>query len=268
MPEKYHIHTEPAPPRFRPVGKFGIVDWREDCASCHNCVKRACAYGFYREEADTLHDEIGYLDYIYQCKGCLSCVQDCTKGILTRVVNPEYNRMGDAYYTPAIILATWYQADTGRIPVSGAGYGGPFTGSGFDSMWTDMSEIVRPTRDGIHGREYISTTVDLGRKVMGLRFDEQGEPTHPIPPLVEIPVPFIFDLLPFSPPKRRILRAFLKAATELGTFVVIRESEWLPLYERYLPNTILLLDRGPDAGAGGGGRGVLRSQGSFGNHDY
>ena len=26
-------------------------------------------------------------------------------------------------------------------------------------MWTDMSEIVRPTRDGIHGREYISTSV-------------------------------------------------------------------------------------------------------------
>ena len=133
MPAKYHIHTHPAPPRFRPVGKFGIVDWREDCASCHNCVKRACAYGFYREEADTLHDEVGYLDYIYQCKGCLSCVQDCTKGILTRVVNPEYKRIGDSYYTPAILLATWYQADTGRIPVSGAGYGGPFTGSGFDS---------------------------------------------------------------------------------------------------------------------------------------
>ena len=139
MPAKYHIHTHPAHPRFRPVGKFGIVDWREDCASCHNCVKRACAYGFYREEADTLHDEVGYLDYIYQCKGCLSCVQDCTKGILTRVVNPEYNRMGDDYYTPAIILATWFQADSGRIPVSGAGYGGPFTGSGFDSIWTDMS---------------------------------------------------------------------------------------------------------------------------------
>ena len=37
-------------------------------------------------------------------------------------------------------------------------------GAGFDSMWTDMSEIVRPTRDGIHGREYINTSVDLGRK--------------------------------------------------------------------------------------------------------
>ena len=135
MPTKYHIHTEPASPRFRPVGRLGIVDWREDCSSCHNCVKRSCVYEFYRDEADTLRNQTGYLDYIYQCKGCLNCVQDCTKGILTRVVNPEYERLGDEHYTPAIILSTWYQAEMGRIPVSGAGYGGPFSGSGFDSMW-------------------------------------------------------------------------------------------------------------------------------------
>jgi len=62
-----------------------------------------------------------------------------------------------------MILTTWDQAENGRIPVSGAGYRGRFCGPGFDSMWTDMSEIVRPTRDGIHGREYISTSVDIGQ---------------------------------------------------------------------------------------------------------
>ena len=172
VPAKYTIHTKPVPPRLRPVGKLGIVDWREDCSSCHNCVKRSCVYGLYRDEADTLRDEIGYLDYIYQCKGCLNCVQNCTKNILTRVVNPEYRRLGDEYFTPDIILSTWFQAETGRIPVSGSGYGGPFSGPGFDSMWTDMSEIVRPTRDGIHGREYISTSVDIGRKLPHLAFHD------------------------------------------------------------------------------------------------
>ena len=38
-------------------------------------------------------------------------------------------------------------------------------------MWTDMSEIVRPTRDGIHGREYISSSVDIGQKPPYLTFD-------------------------------------------------------------------------------------------------
>jgi ferredoxin len=202
------------------VGKFGIVDWREDCASCHNCVKRACAYGFFREEADKLHDEVGYLDYIYQCKGCLSCVQDCTKGILTRVVNPEYNRMGDAYYTPAIILSTWYQADTGRVPVSGAGYGGPFTGAGFDSMWTDMSEIVRPTRDGIHGREYINTSVDIGRKNDHLIFENNELIASP--PLLVSPMPIIFEAIPERWQREPVPAAVSKAAAHLELFSVVR----------------------------------------------
>ncbi|MBI5342666.1 MAG: hypothetical protein HZB63_05035, partial [Deltaproteobacteria bacterium] len=195
MPAKYVIHHKTAKPRFRPIGKLGIVDWREDCSGCHNCVKRGCVYRLYRDEADTLRDEAGYLDYIYQCKGCLNCIQNCTKNILTRVVNPEYLRLGDGYYTPDLILSTWYQAETGKIPVSGAGYGGPFSGPGFDSMWTDMSEIVRPTRDGIHGREYISTSVDIGRKLPHLAF-ENGQLKVDPPPLAETPLPVIFDRIP------------------------------------------------------------------------
>ena len=195
VPAKYHIHTEPVRPRYRPIGKLGIVDWREDCSNCRNCVKRACVYGFYREESDALREELGFLDYIYQCKGCLTCVQDCTKGILTRVINPEYKLLGDSYYTPEIIQSNWYQAETGSIPVSGSGYGGPFSGPDFDSMWTDMSEIVRPTRDGIHGREYISTSVDIGRKLASLEF-EQGRMLSTPPPLMEIPLPIVFDVMP------------------------------------------------------------------------
>jgi len=224
MPPKYHIHTEPAPPRVRPVGKLGIVDWREDCSSCHNCVKRSCVYGLYQDEADTLRNQTGYLDYIYQCKGCLNCVQDCTKGILTRVVNPEYNQLGDEYYTPDIILSTWYQAELGRIPVSGAGYGGPFSGPGFDAMWTDMSEIVRPTRDGIHGREYISTSVDVGRKLDHLSFQD-GQLSVSPPPLLESPMPVMFDAVPQRWRRGKIVSAVARAAAEIGLLAVIRDSD-------------------------------------------
>ncbi len=52
MPEKYHISTTPVPPRLPRIGKYGIVDWREDCARCHNCVKKACVYDRHRQEAD------------------------------------------------------------------------------------------------------------------------------------------------------------------------------------------------------------------------
>ena len=224
MPAKYVIHTKPAAPRHRTVGKLGIVDWREDCSRCHNCVKKACIYGLYRDEADTLRDEVGYLDYIYQCKGCLNCVQNCTKNILTRVENPEYRLLGDAYYTPAIVLSTWFQSETGRIPVSGSGYGGPFCGSGFDAMWTDMSEIVRPTRDGIHGREYISTSVDIGRKLPHLTLSG-GQLTVDAPPLVETPLPVIFDIIPAQWQRGEVLNAIVAAAADVGTLAVLHQSD-------------------------------------------
>jgi len=249
VPAKYVIHTKPAAGRQRPVGKLGIVDWREDCSSCHNCVKRGCVYGFYRDEADTLREEIGYLDYIYQCKGCLSCVQDCTKNILTRVVNPEFKRLGDSYYTPEIILSTWFQAETGRIPVSGSGYGGPFSGPGFDSMWTDMSEIVRPTRDGIHGREYISTSVDIGRKLPYLAFRE-GQLAVASPPLLELPMPIIFDVVPQHWRRGPVLEAVAAAASELGTMAVISTGDGDRLWAEAAQGHILpLLDTESPAAA-------------------
>ena len=171
MPEKYHIKTKPVPPRRPRIGKYGVVDWREDCARCHNCVKKACVYDRYRQEAEYIRKLESVDALFFDCMGCFSCVQNCTKGLLRLFVNPVYETLGNSYWKPDIIKTTWLQAETAKIPVSGAGYRGPFSGPGFDAMWTDMSEIVRPTRDGIHGREYISTAVDIGRKPPYLTFD-------------------------------------------------------------------------------------------------
>jgi hypothetical protein len=172
-------------------------------------------------------------------------VQNCPGKLIQKGLNPSYKALGDHYWTAEIISGLWFQAESGRVPVSGAGYGGPFSGPGFDAMWTDMSEIVRPTRDGIHGREYISTTIDLGRKLMALEFDVQGKIVVLPPPLVEIPLPVIFDMLPWSPPAGQITVAFLEAAQALGTFVVVRQSDMNPVIEKYLSNVILFVDGDP-----------------------
>ncbi|MFQ5614893.1 MAG: hypothetical protein ACE5GO_00260 [Anaerolineales bacterium] len=66
--------------------------------------------------------------------------------------------MGDSYFTTNYVNAVTYESQSGSVPVRGAGYRGKFGGEGWDGMWTDMSEIVRPARDGIHGREFISTS--------------------------------------------------------------------------------------------------------------
>ena len=225
MPAKYHIHTKPMPPKHKLIGKYGIVDWREDCSACHNCVKRECAYSVYDDERDRLHSRGEYVDYLYECKGCLCCVQSCTKGLLSWQANPEYLELGDDVWTADTISSTWYQAETGLIPVSGAGYPGPFRGPGFDSILTDMSEIVRPTRDGIHGREYISTQVDIGRKPPALTFNPDGTMSNVFPPLIEIPLPMILNTLPWHSPSATISKAILDAAKELGTFAVTDDPQ-------------------------------------------
>jgi len=220
MPSKYQIHSKPAAPRHKTIGKYGIVDWREDCSACHNCVKRECAYSVYDQERSRLAGTLDYVDYLYECKGCLCCVQSCTKGLLTWEANPEYLELGDEVWSPDIISSTWFQAETGKIPVSGAGYPGPYRGPGFDSILTDMSEIVRPTRDGIHGREYISTLVDIGRKPMKLSFDSDGSVMTDFAKQVEIPLPVIFNMMPWHDFNPTVQKVFLDAAKSLGTLAI------------------------------------------------
>jgi NAD-dependent dihydropyrimidine dehydrogenase PreA subunit len=116
MPEKYHIETKPVPPRRPRIGKFGVVDWREDCARCHNCVKKACVYDRYRQEAEYLRTLEAVDALFFECMGCFSCVQNCTKGLLRLVVNPVYEALGNSYWTPDIIHTTWTQAETAKIP--------------------------------------------------------------------------------------------------------------------------------------------------------
>jgi len=226
MPEKYHIETRPIPPRLARIGKYGVVDWREDCARCHNCVKKACVYDRHRQELDYIRNLSDVDSLFFDCMGCFSCVQNCTKGLLGLVVNPVYESLGSHYWAPEIIQTTWMQAETAKIPVSGAGYRGPFTGAGFDSMWTDMSEIVRPTRDGIHGREYISTAVDIGRKPPFLALKDE-KPDATLPPIVSLPMPLIIDMgspqhtLPKLGP---ILR---ETAARTGLISIVSPHDWL-----------------------------------------
>ncbi|MCM2287339.1 MAG: glutamate synthase-related protein [Desulfobacula sp.] len=225
MPQKYTIHTKPAPPKFYPVGKYATIEFRENCAgSCKECVKKKCVYDIFKN--NYLHmSKMEEPEYLYTCNSCFRCIQECTKGIFSRVINPEYRDIGDEYYTPDVINRTWYQAHTGSIPVSGAGYRGPFAGKGFDSMWTDMSEIVRPTRDGIHGREYINTCIELSRRPERLAFHDDGSLAVAVSPILEIPLPILFEKPSFGVLSQKVLVSMLKAAQAIGTKMFMDADE-------------------------------------------
>jgi len=243
MPEKYHIETKTALPRFYPVGKYTTVEFRENCAgSCRECVKKNCVYDIFKENyfhMSTMEEP----EYLYTCNSCFRCVQECTKGIFSRALNPGYKELGDDYWTPDIINRTWYQAHTGNIPVSGSGYRGPFAGRGFDSMWTDMSEIVRPTRDGIHGREYINTCIELSRRPDCLAFNKDGSLAVETKPILEIPLPILFRQPVFGILSRSVLTSMLKAAESIGTMMFVDAVDIDNGIEKYEKTIIPVLDR-------------------------
>ena len=229
---------ETAEPRFHPIGKYAVIEFREDCAgSCRNCVKKKCVYNIFRE--GFLHaSNMNEPEYLYTCQSCFRCVQECTRGIFSRVINPDYRTLGDNHWRADIIHRLWYQAHTGKIPVSGAGYRGPFVAEGFDSMWTDMSEIVRPTRDGIHGREYINTCIELSQRVTPLRFDPDMTIASDVPDILEIPLPLVFKLPQTLIQTESILLSAAKAAQTLETMMLISAEAYSDALAPFVSNLI------------------------------
>ena len=223
MPKKYHINVKTLPPRFEPISEFCTIE-ANPCLHCNHCAKyNACVYDIYHKRR---FDPIQVLDTgDSQCANCLRCVQECKANILTRARNSRYEALGDDYWRPSLIQQIWNQALTGKIPVSGAGYRGPFCGPGFDQMWTDMSEIVRPTRDGIHGREYISTVIELGRKPERLEFDDNGNLLTIPPPFIELQIPVILDIAHMGIMGESTRQAIAKAAADLKTLAVVTYEE-------------------------------------------
>jgi ferredoxin len=239
MPKKYHIHPKAAPLAFDYVCKFKIVRG-ENCINCGKCTK-VCIYEAHKRRKDDARRMAEPNTVV--CRNCFRCIQECPRGALEKSLDKDFAAIGGAYWKPDMLLSLWKQAEDGKVPVSGAGYRGPFSGTGFDSMWTDMSEIVRPTRDGIHGREYINTSVDLGRKLNHLEFSADGRLQSIIPNIVDIPIPILFEMpaLELSP---NVREAVLKAAAEIRTFTVIPAADITSEIEKYRGSIIPLLAAG------------------------
>ena len=189
MPKKYHIHSKVTPLNLDYVFKFKI-ERGENCINCGKCTK-VCIYEAHKRGKDDPRKMADPNTVV--CRNCFRCIQECPRGALEKSLDKDFLNIGGSYWKSDMFITLWKQAEDGKVPVTGAGYRGPFTGPGFDSMWTDMSEIVRPTRDGIHGREYISTSVELGRKLNHLTFDEKGKLLSKIHDTIDIPIPIIFD---------------------------------------------------------------------------
>jgi glutamate synthase domain-containing protein 2 len=233
------LQPRPAPSP-RPLESPFRIERSDLCINCGTCIE-ACIYGCHeRSQGDprVLADPKSDC-----CRNCFACVLRCPRGALSMRWSPCYRALGNTTYTPAAIRSIREQAEQGKIPVSGSGYGGLFDGEGYDNIWTDMSEIVRPTRDGIHGRERISTTIRLGRvlrDLCGLEFDADGDLHSEIPPNREIPLPILFALPPW-PLDESVQSALALAATKLTTYTTIRAGDAPERFRQYFNHLLIQL---------------------------
>ena len=236
--ERFRIETKPAPHVFQIPNKFDVSAGKVRLAAMlvHEAfeyklnkevvLSRPCIYGVFGGRFG------GFKPLKHKCVGCMRCVQEYPH-IMTVKHSDSYKRLGDSFWTPEAVFTIWNEASTGKIPVKGMGYKGAFGGEGFDGMWTDMSEIVRPTRDGVYGREYISTSVDIGRKPTSVDFGKLDRTLS----TVEIPVPIIFDKVPVG--NGAVRSAVGKAAEKLGTFYISRQRT---TFDFGLANLIPIVD--------------------------
>jgi len=221
--ERFKIETKQAPHVFQIPNKFDVSARKLRLAAMlvHEAfeyklnkevvLSRPCIYGVFGGRFG------GFKPLKHKCVGCMRCVQEYPH-IMTVKQSDEYKRLGDSFWTPEAVFTIWNEASTGKIPVKGMGYKGAFGGEGFDGIWTDMSEIVRPTRDGVYGREYISTGVDIGRKPTSVDFGRIDQ----TPSTVEVRVPIIFDELPTG--DMGVWGSVGMASEKLGTLFVARDQ--------------------------------------------
>ncbi|MGD8455328.1 MAG: glutamate synthase-related protein [Anaerolineales bacterium] len=223
---RYHIEVENTadiqkwPTRFNvKVGKIGLAkhligELIHTRGNMPVVTSRPCMYGVFSGPVG------GFAPRPQHCVGCLRCSTEFPDFVRVSH-NPDRRKLGDDYFTFDVVNAVTYEAETGLVPVKGAGYRGKFGGEGWDGMWTDMSEIVRPTRDGIHGREYISTVVDIGSRPNFLVFDTQGQSVGKSPHTIQIELPILFDAPPASLASDTFWKITAQTADEIQSLAVL-----------------------------------------------
>ncbi len=221
---RYKVPIRPAPNKAPHPNRFKVKVHRLELAKLlvrelfeyrgdlDTVLSRPCVYGVFSGPIGA------FMAREEHCVGCLRCTIQ-HPNIIDILPNPERLELGDSYIDPDMVETLLYEAASGRVPVRGTGYGGMFGGAGWDGMWTDMSEIVRPTRDGIHGREFISTSVQLGWKPLMHEFDDQGDLQSPSNTLIELPIPVLFDQLPVS--DSSAYEATVASAQTLETLAIV-----------------------------------------------
>ena len=147
--------------RFRhTIGKYRVMRGKQ-CKSCSGCVV-TCPYGVHFKAGTRMGTPRDYL-----CVGpdiCMSkgvyCVEKCPNQALSVAVNPQIKALGDFRWTAELLMSTWYQAETGELPVVDMEYRIGNSGGGFDKLRLKYPEAP-PRKISI---DEIDTSIELNKR--------------------------------------------------------------------------------------------------------
>ncbi len=195
------------PSRFRnPHSKYRLIIG-EACDNCGICVS-LCVHGVFRKGAKK-PKAIG--DHLCSGPGCEKesyyCIRQCPKAAISMRPNPTYEMLGDKRWTPDLLAATWYMAETGELPYQELNYKTGASAGGFDKI-----RFVYP-RTGVPKikAEDISCAVNL---------NHSGDAR----PLLRIPLPLYLGGMSFGSISIVSMLSRVRAASLLGTFCCTGEG--------------------------------------------
>ncbi len=134
--------------------------------------------------------------------------------------------LGDARWTADLILATWTQAETGRLPENGLEYRVGCSGGGFDVL----DFMFLPAGQQLPEDVPIDTSIPLNRRPYDRR--------------LEIPVPWYGAGMSFGSISEQIMLARAKAAQRWGTFTCTGEGGYPDSLRPYREHVITQIATG------------------------
>ena len=108
--------------------------------------------------------------------------------------------LGDARWTPDLILSTWFMAETGRPPDNGMEYRIGASGGGFDVLEFKYLPDEQATKTVVD----IDLSIELNRQVSGIK--------------IEIPIPLYGGGMSYGSVCENVMLARAKSARKWGTF--------------------------------------------------
>lgn len=200
------VKVRRVPFEIRSISKYK-VSYTDACIDCGLC-ENICPYGVHKRlPGHRKMDRANSSNCIGpKCKeNSFYCVSLCPYNAIHIEPNSDYMVLGDPIWTSDLLLATWYQAETGESPLS-IEYRIGDSGGGFDKL---KFKFRKESSDGKE-KENIRTSIELNKRSYGAR--------------IEISVPWYGAGMSFGSISLNMMLARAKASQAWNTFVSTGEG--------------------------------------------